>query len=414
MRRWQSLLAQVILFWCSPQIHAQLAQELPSTPSEPSSMVPLALANKIAKFLVGDDSYRNVIILQHSRDEVEQAVITAITPPESTLMQWVTAMGDPAFSVREDATHRVAALTRTSLPILQRILARMDDPEIRPRLNAAIESIDRNESKFARRADDLLRALQDLTSYADHLRDLKNNPNDPRPATFFRVASFEQVWPWLAQREAEDQLRYLLLLIHFGPSKEAAKRLSAFDGYSLLRVAAQTYWPVELQKPKRDGAYLWTFRAAAIDHNTAQDVLKISLNPASGQEGKRGAWVHFERYDKIIYLWRNERPYLEIYQGIGLGAGYTSYSSLHGEVSNGEGVGCMLLTHIPSACDVPVVRISEKECEDWGIGKTYDWAKELFPPEYRNRMRWTTSKHQPSTTILTRPDVRREAGTRRN
>lgn len=333
-------------------------------------------------------------------ERVETRLRPLVFPPAKELRASINRLGDADPAVRERETAALRRISRAALPMLRSALAEEEDPEVRLRLTSVVEGLGRSKSVCV--ADQLLRGL-----YARHgseliagrLKLLSDDCLDWRALTFCRLSSFATTWGVVQTRPEEEQLRFILARIYTErASAEVAELLGKYRGTALLKMAERTYWPVELQPPLRDGAYLWGMRAASLKGNVGECVLQISIEP--GEHG--GRWVHFNVWERLYYLWRNEKPYLGSYEGMAFGVNRAAYGSLHPGVDQGY-TRPLHVNRLPPDLKLAVVRMSDAEQQDWTVGRMYDWAKELFPMEYRAKLKFEPGRRSPAAVIVQSP-----------
>jgi hypothetical protein len=339
-----------------------------------------------------------------------------VCPTAKELQASVGQLGDADPAARERGTAALGRISRAALPVLRGVLAETEDAEVRLRLASIVRGLERDKSGCV--ADRLLRGV-----YARHadalvagrLKLVADDPTDWRALTFCRLSSFATTWGVVRARSEAEQLRFVLARIYTErASADAAEVLTKFPGPALLDMAGRTDWPVELQPPVRDGAYDWAMRAASLKGNQAECVLQISIDP--GKNGGRGGdggdggggtgrsrrWVHFNVFERMFYVWRNERPYLGSYEGMAYGVNRAAYDSLRPHVDFGFSRS-LHVNRVPATLDLPVVRVGDAEQGDWSGGGTYEWARELFPAAYRDDLRFVPGRRTPAAVIVKRP-----------
>jgi hypothetical protein len=331
-------------------------------------------------------------------ERVEARLCTLVCPTAKDVRASVDRLGDPDPAVRDRTAAALRRISRAALPMLRGALAETEDAEVRLRLASIVQGLERDKAGCA--ADRLLRGLYARHSgslVAGRLKLLADDPWDWRALAFCRLSSFPTMWGVVRTRPEAEQLRFLLARVYAErASADAAEVLTKYQGPALLKMAERTYWPVELQPPQRDGAYDWAMRASSLKGNLAECVLQVSIEP--GERGG-GRWVHFNIWERMYYVWRNERPYLGTYQGLAFGVNRAAYGSLRPGVDYGF-TRSLHVNRVPPELDLPVVRIGDAEQGDWSGGTMYEWARELFPVAYRESLRFDPAKRSPAAVIV--------------
>ena len=246
---------------------------------------------------------------------------------------------------------------------------------------------------------------------------LLRNCQDAPAQLFFAYAPFAQVWTMLQNSPPEARLRFLLLRLLAERDEDALECLERFPGSDVLRVAAETWWPVEIEPLAPDGAYQWTTRAATTHGNVATRVLRLSVR--GGSKSSSGEWLHLDRWSRWTYVFRFRTPILNEdavvyaegrnrksnqswranparYREKAVGAFW-----LPGNHGAGAWCGpgrCETVRGVPASAQVPVVALTKAEEGRWHNGKAFDWARPLFPAGSANQVQFVTNAF-PAPTI---------------
>ncbi len=310
----------------------------------------------------------------------------------------VRDLGHAEFKVRQAASDELAALPPSVLPALQAHLKQADDPEVLTRLREAIAALRAAESSLP----ELRQALAGM--YGEHAAELfaqrwpaiLKDPHDRAAMRFLGLGSFEPIWNELANRTDDEKLRFLLLRMYAGRRKEAFGLLQGYSAERVLKMAAATWWPVEIEPLAMDGAYGWTTRAACVEGNVATRLMRLSVKmPDYGNVAERGGWVHFEQWYRATYLFT-----FPAY----VNKGAVAYAEALDEQSGSAGLDrpdrfpigpgrCDTFRGLPKTAALPLARIGGAEVLDWHLGARYEWAKPLFPPQLAQAVTFQANKY---------------------
>ena len=164
---------------------------------------------------------------------------------------------------------------------------------------------------------------------------LKQFAFDPEAVGYFRAAKFAEVLPRLSALPQEEQLRCLLcLMVLRGDPPEVAKLLPNYPGSMLAKVAGETYWPMKLEIPPEEGAYVWTIRTALPDKDgLVTSVIQFSVTDPAREKDR---WVHFYRWTNVSRL-VGDKTHIGTLTPVGGDAGTrcAAYDSSRGTVTPG-------------------------------------------------------------------------------
>ncbi|OHB75329.1 MAG: hypothetical protein A2Z34_06695 [Planctomycetes bacterium RBG_16_59_8] len=314
------------------------------------------------------------------------------------LNKLISLLGDDIFSVRQKAADEICARSPGSLSIIAARLAETESPGVRYRLNVVAQSLEQKSSRLEKMLE---------TLYGEHFQELfdgrwKALVDDPRNESarlFFRHVKYDLVWPKLHESSLDHRLRYLLFLVDVSHGiDKAVNMLVGYPGDDLLRVAGETYWPIELEPLALNGAYHWSSRAATLKDNVATNVIKVSIEKRYGS----GKTIHFIHHVKWVYLWKNQTPYCDS-KGMVLGLNQFVERTDNEVMTIREYARCEHVQSIPDGVNVPTVHVSDREMGDWSCGAVYSWAKEIFPLEYRDMVSFSDSPYSDKAVILGEP-----------
>jgi hypothetical protein len=231
---------------------------------------------------------------------------------------------------------------------------------------------------------------------------------------FFAYAPFEQVWNMLKDSSSDLQLRFLLWRLYTGRDDRALPHLERFDAADILRVAGQTWWPVQIESwPKEDGAGSVTM-AATLEGNRATHLLRLTWRAASSPGG-RTEWVSCDRWSRWTYVFRYKEPQAgregvvyvenEVHRPR---PGGRSDSSLgrerleeklwlpEAEAIPLNGLGrCEIVRRVPAALQVPLAAVSRQEAARWQAGSVFEWARPLFTSSMQDHLRFEPNEDTP-------------------
>jgi hypothetical protein len=321
---------------------------------------------------------------------------------EGALPGLLEQLGHEKYELRRQATEQLSLLPQSALPLLQGLAGTNSDPEIRMR----IEEVTRN----IRAGDARVRSLPPLLDemYNQHaeqvlrqrLPAVAKNPGDMRAVHALNRVQFDRAWQLLESAPKDEQLTYLLLKVYCFDAGKAETKLKVYAAADILRVAAMTWWPIEIEPLEKDGAYGWTTRAGSVEGNVATSVMRFSVKmPDFGNIGERGQWVHLYRWSEIAYIFqfppdlgRNVVGYVQLDRAPPQVTGWMA--RLAGDAPAGEPERrCATLRGFPATARLPLVHITRDEMYGWNGGRPYLWAKPLFPEKLVNRVKFVENKY---------------------
>ena len=355
---------------------------------------PVAL---VRSSLLGKDS---------SPDALRNAGMDAITAIESVLderdaidakqvQHLVERLGLEKFKERQSATQAMSMLPGHILPLLEEHLSTTDEPEVRIRLGTVIGNI-RTTSK---QVPALVKLLHEL--YNKHAVDIlksrwpavKKDPFNLHTLYALNHLPFDRTWHHFRDKGKEEQLTFLLLKVYSGDSEQAIALLREFSGGDVLRVAAATWWPVEIESPKRDGAYSWTTRAGHTKGNVAYGVIRMSIR---GDSANPGGWIHLNRLGNVTYIFKYPSYVSKDVAVCGELARSLSYPAAwrntEPRYSRNEAY-IATMRDAPDTASLPFVSLSVKERMDWTGRHAFEWAKPLFPTSIVNKVKFLPNKY---------------------
>lgn len=256
---------------------------------------------------------------------------------------------------------------------------------------------------------------------------LERNCQDMPTQLFFAYAPFEQAWTMLKTSPRDTQLRFLLLRLYTERDASALEHLEQFDAESVQRVAAQTWWPVEIEARAKDGAYEWTTRAARTEGNTALNLLRFSIRPSS-KPGAPAEWLHFDRWWRWTYLFRYQPSILNadamVYAESEVRKQNQSWRHNPNQYrekpetkfwlpsfpsTNLFGAGrCSAVRGIPTTARLPVVVLSKEEEHKWRGRMICEWARPLLPEPMHSHVNFTASSFPPPKVFTSAEEAARD------
>lgn len=298
---------------------------------------------------------------------------------------------------REHASWRLLGAPSDANELLERYLAETGSPEVRHRLASVLAVREASPAGFEAAA----RLLRDkYRQYAGSLfeqrwRQLQADPFDIDALNFFSYAPFEGIWPHMTELQPGDQLRFLLLRVYaqqWGP--DARDEMRKHPAGAVIRIAQQTYWPVEIEPVQRDGDYGWTTLAGSTEGNAANHVLRLSMKTVDfPKPTERGEWVNLVTWARWTYIfrftqmWHNKNAvvFAERRAASPLPFGIGDTPPMQGQADTVRGW--------PEGVTVPFVDITERESTDWHHMRAYEWARSLFPESIREQVRFKANAH---------------------
>jgi len=329
-----------------------------------------------------------------------------------SVAQLVPGLGHAEYRMRQQATEKLALFPVAILPVLEREAQSATDPEVKARLRDVMAAIQTVEQ----RVPALLAVLHEL--YAAHADDvfrrawpvLLKNPRQPSALYAIDQIPFERAWENLKSASQDEKLTYLLLKVYTGETELARTKLHEFLAKDLLRVAAATWWPIEIEPIEKDGTYGWTTRAEAIEGNMARNVIRLSVTmPDNGYIKSYpsitpGLWEHLEQWSQITYIFRFpsycsknvvafSRPVVRLDDAV-------RWKLVPSKPVSGFQGRCNTFRGVPSTASLPLARISGQESLDWHLGAAYEWAKPLIPEDVAKLVTFIANKY-PAPQITT-------------
>lgn len=254
--------------------------------------------------------------------------------------------------------------------------------------------------------------------FASRRAALMKDCQDVPAQLFFAYAPFEQVWSLLKNSPSDAQLRFLLLRLYTERDAAALEHLESFPAADILRVAAQTWWPVELQAPAQEGALTGTTRAAALSGNTATHLLRLSARSAA-KPGAPDPWLHLDRWLRWTYAFasagRGAGTNAVVFAEDGrrkLNLAGRTTPSLQRDKPEGKlwlpdsaalnvvGPGrCEVVHGVPAPVRVPFASLSRTEEARWRAGTVFEWARPLFSPAIQARLQFAPNEFPPPAVV---------------
>lgn len=221
---------------------------------------------------------------------------------------------------------------------------------------------------------------------------------DPGSHAFFSYAKTDAVWNWLGDARPKDRLKFLLVRIYNGRWGEYEQSLlHKFSAKEVLEAAAATYWPIELEPIQLDGTYGWTTRAAAVNGNVAQNIIRFSVKMEDyGNVAERGEWVHLYRWQQATYLCRFKQICLNKDS-----MAYCEWSSapeLPFIPAKNPGGRIDIMRGYPKDAVLPIVDLTEKESLAFHLGGPREWVRGVLPINIAARLKFEPNQN-PVPTI---------------
>ena len=386
------------------------------------------------------------------RQQRELAAVAAVFSGDSAAFEWLRGTRQRAVPLMEDfiqrhyrvdpvqieqdaaglrapdgpgrrvALARLTLLPERALGLLKRQCEQASAPEHKECLRQIIAGRARGQKQVA----GFLAGL-----YAEHFSELfvarrvrlEQNCRDAAAELFFAYAPFQQTWARLRDSPADLQVRFLLLRLYTGREEQAVQNLERFPAPDILRVAGQTWWPVEIEPPAHDGAYRWSTRAATAEGNIATHLLRLSMRPPD-QAGGPEPWLHLDRWFRWTYLFRYQPPVsgadAMVYAEDEVRSQNQSWRrNLEASRDPGEsglwlpgpsgtnliGAGkCEAVRGVPASALLPRVRLSREE-EQKNHGRVLcEWARPLVPEPIQSQVHFSANQFPPPQ-VLTGADA---------
>ncbi len=231
---------------------------------------------------------------------------------------------------------------------------------------------------------------------------------------FFAYAPFAETWSMLRTAPPDLQMRFLLLRLHTGRDGPAVDCLERFSAADVLRVARQTWWPVEIESSTNViGAGPVTL-AGALTGPTAFHILRLTPQAAASSNAAPG-WASLERWFRWTFVFRYKEPWLgrqgvayaenemrAVNQANRPGPSMTrepAEASLWlPETAAAEVFGpghCEAVRALPAGVRVPVAALSRQEAALWHAGGVFEWARPLFASAMQRHLRFAPNPHPP-------------------
>jgi hypothetical protein len=327
--------------------------------------------------------------------------VTGVTMDEVDAL--VRQLSAAKWVEREQACWRLLGAPAEADELLRRYLDETGSPEVRHRLASVMEVRKACGPGFEAAGKLLLVKYQQHAEalFQSRWRLLQDDPRHVDAMNYFAYVPFEGVWPLIESRDPGDQLRFLLLRVRMerrGRDVDAALRKHTAG--ALLRVAKQTYWPVEVEPVQIDGEFGWTTLVGSVNGNVVDQVLRVSLKTASfSKPAERGEWVNLITWQRWTYIFRftqawhkkNAVVYAER-QGAGelpFGLGNRPRTDAQADT----------VRDWPAEVTVPYVTITERESTDWHHMRAYEWARPLFPESIRKQVLFRENAYEPPAII---------------
>jgi hypothetical protein len=230
---------------------------------------------------------------------------------------------------------------------------------------------------------------------------------------FFAYAPFEEVWRMLRDSPAELQLRFLLLRLYTGRDDQAVSCLARFSAPDILKLARQTWWPIEMDASPGEAKAASVTLAGVADGTVAAHLFRLTTRPAP-QAGAPPEWVSFDRWFRWTYVFRYKEPMLgregvayaesEVHrgrterpaQGLLREKGEAGLWLPERTVTNLVGPGhCEMVRTVPPTVRVPVVAMSRQEAGHWQAGGVFEWARPLFTAAMQSHLRFEPNQNPP-------------------
>jgi len=269
--------------------------------------------------------------------------------------------------------------------------------------------------------------------YTERSPALARDGHDFEAQLFFAYAPFEETWKRLRNAPADQQLRFLLLRLYAGRDRAAVEWLRRFSGTEVLEMASRTWWPVEIETSTTNAAAGHEIRAARLAGNTASQVLRVNLRPASGAATTR-EWSSIERWPRWLYVFRFKDSW-NGQEGVAYQEGRVAWANrasgdLWGLPKDPEDDDlwlpacelcpiawpgkCEPVRAVPRAVPVPVAVLTRQEIKDWSDGRVFAWSSSLFPPSVRERLHFEPNRHPVPTIYASMEEAKRPAPRRVN
>ena len=330
------------------------------------------------------------------------------------------ASADPR--IRQFALAKLTLLPESATDLLKRHLESTGDI----RVEADLKGLTLNRAKTQPAVGEMLSEIYTLhfdVLFSARQARLQTNCHNPAAQMFFAYAPFEKTWATVATNTPDAQLRFLLLRAFTGRDDLALTHLEKFYASDLLRLAAQTWWPVEIEPLQKDGAYGWTTRAAAVNGNVATHVLRLSVKDPPRNKPERGAeWLHFDRWFRWTYIFQYAKPILnndavvfaesivreqnQSWRTPGSRPKTTVTNSFWLPEKSETGLigagRCDTVRGVPKTARLPIVAITKEESISWHLGAAYEWSRPFIPVPVQSRVRFSLNKY-PAPEIISKP-----------
>jgi hypothetical protein len=327
--------------------------------------------------------------------------------------QEVARLASPEEPVRRLALARLTLLPEPASELLKWHSERASTPELKERLH----QLATGRSRVQKQVAGFLAGLYTENFgrlFVTRRAMLERDCRDVAAELFFAYAPFHQAWARFRDSPTDLQLRFLLLRLYTGRDQEAIQTLERFPAQEILRVAAQTWWPVELEPLAAEGGSRWATRAETTEGNVATHLLRLGVGPA-GQKVGGDDWLRLERWSRWTYLFRYDRP-------VGGGSALVFAESewrwqnqsrrrtpetrlepaestlwlpqLPGAHLVGPGR-CEVVRGLPQTALLPIVRLSREEEQHFRGRVLCEWARPLVPEAIQNRVQFLPNQFPP-------------------
>ena len=362
----------------------------------------------IHRYLTGDlSAERQLLKSPDALPVLEQMLQPAKPKMQIKVEPLIRNLGHKEFAVRQHASQQLQETLPDARPKLETALRESTDTEVRWRLIKllAFKQAPQDSEKL------ILRLMKSM--YYKHLPEiwpeymdlLENDPHNSRAMLLVRHTDPERVLKKLGvSPRPEQKLRYFLALKFTGNKwNRLTQQMYEFTGEEILKAADETYWPMELQPLKKDGTYHWTARCSRLEGNKAVDVLFMGIDqnvyttinskpvvkgPQTGRTEPPGNMVHFDTWARWDYLFRFETPYVHTYNGVALGSHHNGH------------LRTKVVQTIPAGVKLATARVEYPEQQNWSLGKQYDWAREFYPADLIEKIKFLDSSDSQSKILM--------------
>ncbi len=360
-----------------------------------------------------------------------EAFIQSQPPPSpEQIEQDVARLACPEERPRRLALARLALLPEGASDLLKWHAERAPTPELKEHLHQLAVGRDRVQRQVAGFLAGLYAENFSRLFVARRAR-LEHDCRDVPAQLFFAYVPFQQAWARFRDSPTDLQVRFLLLRLHTGRDEDAVQTLERFPAQVILRVAGQTWWPVEVEALASAGGPRWTTRAGSAEGNVATHLLRVSVRPSSQPNGPED-WLHLDRWSRWTYLFRYDRPVagadgvvfaeneLRRQNQAGRKRAETHRELMENTLwlpeppgTNLVGAGrCEIVRGVPQGMCLPVVRLSREEDQHFRGRVLGEWARTLVPEPIRGRVQFVSDPF-PAPQVYLNPATAQEEARRR-